>query len=535
VAEVIAGQTRAVGSTGAAVDRPYRMASPSPAYGTHITPFTTLVRLSGERDRRLAEEIVRNELGLPPGFAINATAAPADGSVAQVVAKSVAIALAAADATLVHSAPDALAKVVAAFPPALTDLPQLRITTKDGAPIVSKEIYVEATFAFSNPATSPQEATLNGKIRGRGNFTWEGPKKPYKVQFTNDASYAKVSDFLGMKKNRNWALLADYNDRSLIRNKLAMSLGNSSLFSDGMKWNPSGQHVEVTLNGEYVGVYLFSEDIRIDPARLAIHSMSSSPAAHDCQGGFLVEVDLPLDCYNDGKVNLQVETPLDVHFCIKSPDEGAITQEQCGFITNYLAQAEKAIHGSGDLTRINPVSFVDWYLLNELFRNWDAPFYSSAYMWKDAGTAANPGDRVLNMGPIWDFDISAGNVPFQFNWEPQGCWVSKSERGQANWFTRLLEIPEFLDLTLARWKDKRPALERFVDSSITAFTRRLDGEQQRNFTRWPVLRGTVQLSDHEIFSTYEEHVDFLRGFMRKRIAWLDQAYESRESFAAMCR
>jgi hypothetical protein len=156
-------------------------------------------------------------------------------------------------------------------------------------------------------------------------------------------------------------------------------------------------------------------------------------------------------------------------------------------------------------------------------------------MWKDSGSAANPGDRVLNMGPLWDFDISAGNAPFQFNWEPQGCWVSKSVRGQVNWFTRLLEIPEFLDLTLARWKDKRPALERLVDASITAFTRRLDGEQQRNFARWPVLQGTGMLPEVYVFPTYEAHVDFLRGFMRERMAWLDKAYESRESFAAMCR
>ena len=33
-----------------------------------------------------------------------------------------------------------------------------------------------------------------------------------------------------MKKQRNWALLADYFDRSLIRNKLALSLANSSVF-----------------------------------------------------------------------------------------------------------------------------------------------------------------------------------------------------------------------------------------------------------------------------------------------------------------
>ena len=86
------------------------------------------------------------------------------------------------------------------------------------------------------------------------------------MQFKNDANYAALPDVLGMPKNRNWALLADYFDRSLMRNKLALSLGTSSVFSEGLKWTPSGQHVEVYLNDDYIGVYLLTEDIRIDPS-----------------------------------------------------------------------------------------------------------------------------------------------------------------------------------------------------------------------------------------------------------------------------
>ena len=149
---------------------------------------------------------------------------------------------------------------------------------------------------------------LNGKIRGRGNSTWGQPKNPYKVQFTNDASYAAIADVLGMKKQRNWALLADYFDRSLIRNKLALSLGSSSVFADGLKWTPSGQHVEVWLNDDYVGVYLLTEDIRIDPARLNLKKMSSNPAANDVDGGYIVEVDVRLDCYKGADLDLQLVT-----------------------------------------------------------------------------------------------------------------------------------------------------------------------------------------------------------------------------------
>ncbi len=262
VAEVVAGQSREVGRRGrrsiaptawhprrastAPTSRPSRRWCGFPRSAISGSPRRSSGTNSGSRR----------------GSASTSTLPRPTDPWRQAVAKSVVAALKATAATLDFSSPDALAKVVAAFPPALTELPQLRITTKDGAPIESKEIYVDATFTLTNPAAAPRQADLNGKIRGRGNLTWLQDKKPYKVQFTNDASYAKVPDFLGMKKNRNWALLADYLDRALMRNKLAFSLGNSSLFADGLKWTPSGQHVEVTLNGEYAGVYLLTEDIR---------------------------------------------------------------------------------------------------------------------------------------------------------------------------------------------------------------------------------------------------------------------------------
>jgi hypothetical protein len=535
-AEVVAGQTRAVGQPGTSIDRSYRMASPAREYSMNITPFTTLVLLARERDVRLAEEMVRNELGLPSGFRINLDAPPAEGSLARVVVQSIVSALKDTGTALDFSATNALSRVVAAFPAALTEFPQLIIRTKDGAPIVSKEIYLDATFTLVYPAESLPRAELNGKIRGRGNTTWMQPKKPYKVQFANDASYAQIPDFLGMKKSRNWALLADYLDRSLMRNKLAFSLGNSSLFSEGMKWNPTGQNLEVYLNGEYVGLYMLTEDIRIDPARLNIRKMSTSPAVNDLDGGYLAEVDNPLDCYNDGIVSLQHQTPQGVRICIKNPDETAITPAQLAFIKNLLDTTERDFYSGGSLAGINPVSFADWYLLNELFRNQDAAFNSSIYLWKDTAAAVIPADRLLNMGPLWDFDISAGNISNYQNWSPEGCWVSRTQEFMTSWFPRLFDHPDFLNLTLARWKDKRPALQRFINASIETFARRLEVPQQRNFIRWQIL-GTPLWHDYEyyVFPTYAAQVDFLKWFLNERMAWLDRAFASPQAFDTLCR
>jgi hypothetical protein len=531
VADVIAGTSRDTDEPGAPVDVSYRMASPSVAYGTNITPFSTLVHLTHLANYALAEDLVRDKVGLPPKHDIRLAAAPAAGSLTQGVSKAVVKALKATSATLDMAAPGAMATVVAAFPPALTDLPTLRITTKDGAPIVSTEDYVDATFLLTNPAVSTEAVPLNGKIRGRGHSTWGQPKNPYKIQFSNDAAYAKIPDFLGMKKNRNWALLADYFDRTLMRNKLAFSLGSSVVFADGIKWTPSGQHVEVYLNEDYAGVYLLNEDIRIDPARLDIRKMSKDLAANEVDGGYIFEVDYRLDCYNVGDLNLQYISPRTVRVCISKPDEADITQPQLAYAKNLLATLEADVYDRKSTARFNTASVADWYLINELFRNNDSIFFASVFMWKDTDTAANPLDRLVNLGPLWDFDISAGNINYNDNWKTEGCWVSK-DYGRS-WIAGMLDNPAFVQLTLDRWKAKRPALAEFINASIDTYSYRLDAAQQRNFARWPIFG--VPMFNYYTFSNYAEEVAFLRRFLNDRMVWLDKAYASPEAFASLCK
>jgi hypothetical protein len=152
-------------------------------------------------------------------------------------------------------------------------------------------------------------------------------------------------------------------------------------------------------------------------------------------------------------------------------------------------------------------------------------------MWKDTDAATNPLDRLLNMGPLWDFDRGAGNVNYLDNWKTEGCWVNTPT--EANWFSKLLDNPDFLALTISRWKQKRPALETFINTSIDTYARRLDGAQQRNFARWPIFG--VPLTNYYVFANHAEEVAFVRQFLNERMAWLDKAYASPESYAALCK
>jgi hypothetical protein len=528
IAEVTAGRSRDLARGGAAFDASFRLSSPSPAYSANITPYTTLVHLTyltGVADYPLAEDIVRDIVGLPSRFAIKVDYAGTPDSLASKAAASVIEALKAVGTTLDVSSADALGRVVASFPPSLATLPTLAIATKGGAPIVSKDIYVDATYTLTNPMVSGEPIVLNGKIRGRGNVTWGQPKNPYKVQFANDANYANIPDLLGMKKNRNWALLADWFDKSLMRNKFAFALSNSALFNDGLKWNPTGQHIEVYLNNDYVGVYLMTEDIRIDPARLNIKKMGKA----DVDGGYIVEADGLLDCYKDDRINLQHHTPYGGLLCIDTPDEESITPQQQAYIKSLVDGAEADLYGPKTMRTLNVKSFADWYLLSELLMNGDQRFfsldlfYSSVRMWKDTGAVASPDDRLLNLGPVWDFDLST-HLPSNV------CWISK-----APWLARMFEDPGFLSMTLARWQQKRVGLQQFVDVSLDTYARRLDQAQQRNFIRWPILGVRLDWGNPYSMPTYEEQVAFLKTWLKNRIEFLDLAFASPENFNAICR
>jgi hypothetical protein len=135
------------------------------------------------------------------------------------------------------------------------------------------------------------------------------------------------------------------------------------------------------------------------------------------------------------------------------------------------------------------------------------------------------------MGPLWDFDRAAGNVNDNQNWETQGCWVSKPY--VPNWLSRLLDNAQFLSLALARWKQQRPALEVFLNTSIDTYGRRLAAAQQRNFERWPIF--DVPLTNHYVFGSYDAEVAFLRQFLNERMAWMDKAFATSETFAALCK
>ena len=388
----------------------------------------------------------------------------------------------------------------AAFLPKRVKLPVLRITTDNGAPIVSRDVYITGQMSLvSNVAGAP---AVNGglQIRGRGNSTWDiHPKKPYRVKLTDK------QPLLGMPSSKDWVLLANHSDKSLLRNALALDLGARM----GLAWTPRYAFVEVYLNDRYDGVYQLMENIKVAKDRVNIDELAAADVGADkITGGYLLEVDFREDGYT-------MHTTIDdLPIVFQSPEQPAPEQET--YIKGYINQFEAVLHSStftdpttGYAAYIDVDSFIRYYLVNEVFRNVDANMWSSCWMYKPRG-------GKLFMGPLWDFDLAAGNANYADAFKTEGWHIRI-----APWFKRLFEDPAFAARVKTAWieikADELPAMFQ----EITTRSAGLQQAQLNNFQRWPILETWVW-PNNQIPGSYKGEVDYLRSFLTARIDWIDQ-------------
>ena len=380
-----------------------------------------------------------------------------------------------------------------------TGVPVVKIITENRASIVSKDDYIDAKMTIIANAMGEEDlGEVDIEIRGRGNTTWTMPKKPYRIKL---AESAKV---LGMPKDKSWVLLANYPDKTLMRNYIAFKL--SAGF--GLEYTPRSQFVDLYLNDVYQGNYQLVEQIKVDKNRVAIHELTSADIAEDAiTGGYLLLIDGRSD------EDFRFRSTGNVPFIVKSPEKG--TTEQYNYIQNYVQTTEDVLFSEdfadpqqGYAQYIDVRSFVDWYLVNELTKNTDAKFANSVYMHKPQG-------GKLVMGPVWDFDIGFGNVDYSPGEFPEGWYVR-----EASWLARLFQDPQFEQRVKSRWKEMRPVVQDIIDG-IDKDAAYLQQSQGLNFTKWQILNRRVW-PNPVVTGSYAGEVDYLKDWLTKRARWMDR-------------
>ena len=385
-------------------------------------------------------------------------------------------------------------------------LPRVDIKTFDGNAVTSKDTYTNATIEVSNTLPKHNMAKTAVEIRGRGNSTWTRfDKKPYKIKFL------MKTDLLGMGAAKKWVLLANAFDDAMLRSALAFELGKSLEIEFASEY----RYVNVFINNKYEGVYIICEQQEEGETRVNINSSKSG----EVDTGYFLEF-----CGDNISTKPQFKLPIvdgkflsdtgyDRHrVYIHSPKVTTLTEDQTNYIIDYTTQVNEAIFTRNwqKITELCDIdSFVNMFLVDEVFLNNDCGY--SFYMYKKAG-------GKLHLGPLWDFDQSAGN-------SEHGTATFKGWYAGSNhkWYSELITMPEFKDLVKKRYLEKKDAIHGIIKrAEQIAIDNKYDFAMSNyvhnnfgNKDRWRTIPEIYNLQ------SYSQHVNYLMTWLTNRLTWME--------------
>lgn len=389
-------------------------------------------------------------------------------------------------------------------------LPIVNITTDGGAAITSQDEYIGGTFSIDYNGAYDYDDISGARmgIRGRGNSSWKLEKKPYKIKFESGVK------LFGLKKAKKWTLIANHTDRSLIRNKLAYSIGS---VLDGLVFVPGAYMVDVFVNGEYMGVYQISEQVEVNEGRVPGEENST-----EIDTDYFLEIGGEVTKTSFGYANFSHK--LLKYILIKNPEEDVLTKEQFDFISDYVKSVEDAIVDGGDYESLLDVdSLIDWFLLYEFSYNIDGMFRRSDFLLKEKG-------GKLYFCTPWDFDYAFGN--FVLDSAKFSEWIClgtpKTDASdnyiEENIMKYLLKDENFISRLKARWAEVGALMLKTGLETVDEAEEVLTPSALENFRRWKILGLKVQFENKETvkIKTYAGHLEYLRNYMKNRFEWMDK-------------
>jgi len=377
-----------------------------------------------------------------------------------------------------------------------TGLPRVLINTPNNIAITTKEWLEDpSTIIILNPDGTTDYEASDLSIKGRGNSTWNMPKKPYALKLK------KKSEILGMKEHKSWVLLANWMDRTLLRNDVAFRIAKQT----GLAWTPSGEFVEVIMNGDHIGNYYLCEQIKVNKNRLDIKEMKSTDLSGDAiTGGYLMELDVNYD-----ELNKFYSETKNMPYMFKEPDEDVLQPDQLAWFQNYINTMESYLYANDWLVNreyadyMDIGSFIDWWFVYELTMNSEPNHPKSSYVHKD---------RLgkLMAGPVWDFD-----------W--QTFYPAKSSSFNVNgaiYYPRLFEDPVFVTEVKTRWASYKTKFDAIPDY-IRDVANRIKASNEVDYVMWPLSAHSYGSVNGDNDLPFDDAVDRLINAYSDKLSWMD--------------
>jgi hypothetical protein len=385
----------------------------------------------------------------------------------------------------------------------------LDITTDGGVAVNSKD---PAQYRPCTVKVSGEEKDYameaRGKIRGRGNSTWNWyPKKPYRIKL--DVS----SPFLGMAPNKDWVLLADYRDVTHMMNLVGFYLAQEL----GLPFANHVRYATVTLNGEDLGLYMVTEQVEEGGHRVQL----------DPKEGILLALDI-----NDGPDDRPRAT--DNFFsnvfwmaaAVKYPEDA--TKADRDRVREEFAFLERAIESedwAAVKQELDVESMAKYILIQEIISNVEMDNYPSM---RSGFIHRHDDSSRWVMGPLWDCDGG-----FNYNWSDmydsrgRGHTYFESYRTlifgsdpyyrtgaygstPSDFFCCLFGMPEFVRLIRQLWIDNQASLLSGLLDCLAETETLIGTAAQADMDRWGIDR-----------YVHAEEYRKLRAWLTNRFRYLD--------------
>ena len=383
-------------------------------------------------------------------------------------------------------------------------------------------------FTFSNVPT---------RARGRGNSTWNffGEKRPFRLRFgpslppeqlqtqVSPQWQAILSDYTA----RDWTFIANAIDYTHMRTYGAYFLGS---MMDNLEYSPTHRFIHVYMGTatpgvhNYRGVYMLSDQLQVHERRVSImQNRNLAPELNEYYFEF---------CHHPSNTDINFTTasgmPFDIASAAGDTDDirfgTPAWPQHATWAERFIRSVDIAFNNRNYNTLsqlIDIPSFVDFYLVNEFFKNADAGFSSMYYTLRQT-----PDGPRLFGGPLWDFDQAAGSIrggPNPSDWyhdySPQGDWVAQENI----WFRNMMQIPQIRSAVAARWREIRAAQVRDLLYHLGHVAATYRACFMRNAQRWPnIINWRIPPTVQNIgAASFDGQMSNLLNWFEARITWMD--------------
>jgi hypothetical protein len=439
-----------------------------------------------------------------------------------------------------------------------SQIPYVVISTEG---VILNEPKIPATMKIYEQKVEKQELNIGIEYRGSTSFRISD-KKSFGIETWDAAGNDIDVSIFGLPEEEDWIL-----------NGHVVNIGGQFIFDRTMLYNHFGytlargigryasntRMIELEINGEYLGVYVFMEKLKRDKNRIDISKLNPDEnEGEDLTGGYILKIDKttggdlgitqPLEYFennwpDDSRYTQDIsfrsqydilgnvidfpayDEPfyddaflfLETYFLYEYPDADEISSQQKSYIQEYIHSFETALlqDDFNTSTRtytdyIDLESFVDYFLLNEVCRNVDA-YRLSTYLFKDK-------NKKLNMGPIWDLNIgfdTGDRVPWDGWVINYNNYVERDPWMVHFWWPRLMEDSIFRQAVKDRWNALRSgamstsSMHAIIDDAVSLLQR--NGAVERNYIKW----------DIGVPIDYMASIESLKNYLSQRTAWMD--------------